>query len=93
MIFMKNTGKENKFRYDKVKIIWWDICTCEAAWVNEEEILDHDISVCQDVGYIYKKTRDKLWLFTSYSEDEDGMDVGNLTCYPRQVVKKIEVLK
>jgi len=47
MIFMKNTGKENNFRYDKVKITWWDICTCEAAWVNEEEILDHDISVCQ----------------------------------------------
>ena len=93
MIFMKNTGKENKFRYDKVKITWWDICTCEAAWVSEEEILDHDISICQDVGYIYKKTRDKLWLFTSYSEDEDGMDVGILTCYPRQVVKKIEVLK
>ena len=42
---MKNTGKENKFRYDKVKITWWDICTCEAAWVSEEEILDHDISV------------------------------------------------
>ena len=93
MIFMKNTGKENNFKYDKVKITWWDICTCEAAWVREDDILDHDISVCQDVGYIYKKTRDKLWLFTSFSEDEDGMDVGNLTCYPRQVVKKIEVLK
>ena len=62
---MKNTGKENKFRYEKVKITWWDIVTCEEAWVGEEDILDHDISVCQDVGYIYKKTRDKLWLFTS----------------------------
>ena len=50
---MKNTGKEKKFRYDKVKITWWDIVTCEEAWVSEENILDHDISICQDVGYIY----------------------------------------
>ena len=93
MIFMKNTGKESKFKYDKVKIIWWDICSSTESWIAEEDILKHDVSVCEDVGYIYKKTKDKLWLFTSYAEDRDGLEVGGLTCFPRKVIRKIDLLK
>ena len=93
MIFMKNTGKESKFKYDKVKIIWWDICSSTESWIAEEDILKHDVSVCEDVGYIYKKTKDKLWLFTSYAEDRDGLEVGGLTCFTRKVIRKIELLK
>lgn len=82
-----------KFKYQKVKLTWWDITSSTEAWVNEKDIEDNDVSICEDVGYLYKKTRDKLWLFTSYSEDDNGMDVGGLTCFPRGCVKKIEVIK
>ena len=82
-----------KFKYQKVKLTWWDITSSTESWVNEKDIEDNDVSVCEDVGYLYKKTRDKLWLFTSYSEDDNGMDVGGLTCFPRGCVKKIEVIK
>jgi hypothetical protein len=44
------------------------------------------------VGY-GKKLKDKLWLFTSYSFDELGMDVGGVTTFPMGVIKKIEVIK
>ena len=80
-------------KYKQVKITWWDICSSTESWIDEEDILNHDVSVCEDVVYIYKKTKDKLWLFTSYAEDEDGLEVGGLTCFPRKVIKKIEVLK
>jgi hypothetical protein len=93
MIFMKSIGKKITSKYPKVKITWWDICSSTKSWIAEEDILKEDVSVCTDVGYIYKKTKNKLWLFTSYSEDENGMEVGGLTTFPRQVVKKIEVLK
>nr|BAR15708.1 hypothetical protein [uncultured Mediterranean phage uvMED] len=82
-----------KIKYPRVKITWWDITSSTDAWVSEKDIEDNDISICEDVGYLYKKTRDRLWLFTSYSEDENGMDVGGLTCFPRGCVKKIEVIK
>ena len=59
----------------------------------EDDILNHDIATCSDVGYIYKKTKDKLWLFSSFSKDENGLAVGGLTCFPLGVIKKIEVLK
>jgi hypothetical protein len=45
-------------------------------------------------GYIFKKTKDKLWLFTSYSYDEDkSLSVGGLTVFPVKVIKKIERIK
>ena len=80
-------------KFKQVKITWVDICQCDEAWTPEKEILDHDVAECEDVGWIYKKTRDKLWLFTSYSEDEYGFSVGGLTCIPTGVIKKIKVIK
>ena len=88
---MKVGGK--KFKYPRVKLTWWDITSSPDAWVHESDIKNNDISICEDVGYLYKKSRDKLWLFTSYSEDENGMDVGGLTCFPKGCVKKIEIIK
>jgi hypothetical protein len=34
-----------------------------------------------------------LKIFTSYSYDGDKLTIGNVTVFPRSVVKKIEVLK
>ena len=67
-----------KFKYKRVKIIWWDICSSDEAWISEDDILNHDIATCSDVGYIYKKTKDKLWLFSSFSKDENGLAVGRV---------------
>ena len=80
-------------KFKQVKITWVDPCQCDEAWTPEKEILDHDVAECEDVGWIYKKTKSNLWLFSSYSEDEDGLSVGGLTAFPMGCIKKIEILK
>ena len=44
-------------KFKQVKITWVDPCQCDEAWTPESEILDHDVAVCTDVGYIYKKNK------------------------------------
>jgi len=89
MIFMTSS----KFNYKLVKITWWDIKSSEKSWLSIDEIENEDVAICIDVGYIYKKTNDKLWLFTSYSIDQTGTDVGGVTTFPVACIKNIEVLK
>ena len=86
-------SKKNKFKYKNVKVTWFDPCQSNEAWVSEEDILDHDVATCVDVGYIYKKTKSKLWLFTSYSKDSKGLEGGGLQCIPTGCIKKIKELK
>ena len=31
-----------KFKYKRVKIIWWDICSSDEAWISEDDILNHE---------------------------------------------------
>jgi hypothetical protein len=69
---MSNTGKKTTFNHKLVKITWWDIKSSEKSWIAEDEIMKEDIAICYDVGWIWKETKDKLWLFTSYSFDECG---------------------
>ena len=80
-------------KYKHVKITWYDICGSDEAWTHESDILNHDVAECTDTGYIFKKTKSKLWLVTSYSEDEDGLSVSGLTCFPMGCVKSIKVLR
>ena len=93
MIFIKNTGKENKFKYKRVKVIWQDIVT-DASWFNGlEDVEKLTFQYCEDIGYLFSKDIKTVKIFTSFNYDGDKLSVGNVTVYPRSVVKKIEVLK
>jgi hypothetical protein len=93
MTSIKKSGT-NKFPYAHVKLTWEDIQASSEAWIDESDVLKNDIAVCEDIGYIFKKTKDKLWLFTSYSYDEDkSLSVGGVTVFPVKVIKKIERIK
>jgi len=85
------TSKQKKFKH--VRVTWFDPCQSDEAWIPEEEILEHNVATCVDIGYIYKKTKSKLWIFTSYSRDNKGLEVGGLQCIPVGCIKKIEVMK
>ena len=82
-----------KKKFKHVRITWVDPCQCNEAWIPEDEILDHDVATCVDVGYIYKKTKTKMWIFSSHSTDSDGLEVGGLQCIPTGCIKKIEIVK
>ena len=93
MISMKNTGKEKKFKYKRVKIYWLDIVS-NSEWMTLDKEKDQVYSFCEDTGYLLHKDPKKVIIFASHSFDDDGsLTVGNTTVYPRSVVKKIEVLK
>ncbi len=84
--------KVNKFKYKRVRIYWIDIVSC-SEWMSLDKAKDQVYSWCEDLGYLLYKDQKKLIIFASYSFDDDGtLTVGNLTTYPRSVVKKIEVL-
>ena len=92
MISMKNTGKEKKFKYKRVRLYWQDICS-NSEWMTLEKAKDQVYSWCEDTGYLLYKDQKKVIIFASHSFDDDGsLTVGNTTVYPRSVVKKIEVL-
>ena len=87
-----NLKKVNKFKYRRVRIYWIDIVSC-SEWMSLDKAKDQVYSWCEDLGYLLYKDQKKLIIFASYSFDDDGtLTVGNLTTYPRSVVKKIEVL-
>ena len=91
---MKHGGimkKANKFPYKRVRIYWVDIVSC-SEWMTLDKAKDQVYSWCEDLGYLLYKDQKKLVIFASYSFDEDTLTVGNITVYPRSVVKKIEVL-
>ena len=87
---MKRT---NKFPYKRVRIYWCDIVTT-SEWTSVEKAKEQVYSWCDDIGYLLYKDQKKLIIFASHSFDDDGsLTVGNVTVYPRSVVKKIERLK
>ena len=96
MIFIKRGGsmkKVNKFKYKRVRIYWQDP-TSMSEWMSLDKALDQNFSWCDDIGYLLYKDQKKLIIFASHSFDDDGnLEVGNITIYPRSVVKKIERLK
>ena len=86
-------GTKPKFKYKRVKIIWQDIVT-DPSWYDDlKDVDDFTYSWCEDIGYLYYKDSKVVKIFTSFTYDENKLSIGNITAYPRSVVKKIEVLK
>ena len=86
-------GGTPKFKYKRVKIIWQDIIT-DASWFDSlEDVEKLNFQWCEDIGYLFSKDTKIVKIFTSFNYDGDKLSVGNVTAYPRSVVKKIEILK
>ena len=86
-------GIKPKFKYKRVKIIWQDIIT-DASWFDSLADVDKlNFQWCEDVGFLYSKDIKTVKIFTSFNYDGDKLSVGNVTVFPRSVVKKIEILK
>ena len=81
--------KVNKLPYKKVRVIWQDICSSSQWYDDLNDVDDFSFTWCEDVGYLYAKTTKKVTIFSSFSYDNGKLSVGNITCYPRCVVKKI----
>ena len=86
-------GGTKKFKYKRVKIIWQDILNDNSWFDSLDDVNQMTYAWCEDTGYLYSKDKKMLKIFTSYSYDGDKLTIGNVTVFPRSVVKKIVVLK
>jgi hypothetical protein len=81
---------DNKFKYDLYKISWEDILS-DSAWASDTEFDRMDVSHCISIGFIYKKTKDYVWIFSSYEIDNLGeITFGDRTVIPANNIKTME---
>ena len=85
--------KKKTFKYKRVKVTWQDIFH-DGSWFDTlEEVDEMSYAWCQDTGYLYYKDSKVVKIFTSYSYSSGKLTIGNVTAFPRSIVKKIEVLQ
>jgi len=53
-----------KFAYDLYRIEWEDICS-DSGWASEVEFNLMNVSHCISIGFIYKKNKKYIWIFSS----------------------------
>jgi hypothetical protein len=79
-----------KFKYELYKIHWEDILS-DSAWASETEFDRMEVSRCISIGFIYRKTKDYIWIFSSYEIDTVGeITFGDRTVIPAFNIKTME---
>ena len=79
-----------KFNYDLYKINWEDICS-DSGWASDAEFDRMGVSHCISIGFIYRKTKDYVWIFSSYEIDSLGeITFGDRTVIPANNIKSME---
>lgn len=82
-----------KFNYNRVEIIWYDICNAEGSWITEVEVLNHKLAECTTVGFLFSKNKSMVKLFSSWSYNLDGtIDYADVVAIPSAAVKSITVI-
>ena len=71
----------------KVVMVEWVDSTSESGWTHDHDL---DLSICKTVGFLVKKTKDKIVLIQSIS-DNDNVD--NKFAVPRVCIKSIKELE
>ena len=86
----KLTGTIHDYKFVKVK--WFDTLATN-EWMSIGKATRLQPAVCYSYGFKLKQTREKITIFADYSEDEDGLEVGNLNTIPTSWVQEIKVVK
>ena len=80
----------HKFKYELYKISWEDICS-DSGWADTNEFNRMDVSHCISIGFIFKKTKDYIWIFSSYEIDNASeITFGDRTVIPASNIKTME---
>ena len=84
---------DKKFNYQRVEIVWMDICNAEGAWLSESEVLNHTLAECTSVGFLFSKTRNTVKIFSSWSFNKDqSIDFADVVAIPAGCIKSITVI-
>ena len=80
----------NKFNYDLYEISWEDICS-DSGWASEVEFDKLSVSHCISIGFIFKKDKKYVWIFSSYEINDLGeINFGDRTVIPLSNITKME---
>ena len=80
----------NNFNYDLYRISWQDICS-DSGWATDLEFDRMDVSHCISIGFIYKKNKNYVWIFSSYEVDNLGeITYGDRTVIPLSNITSME---
>jgi hypothetical protein len=80
----------NNFNYDLYKISWEDICS-DSGWASDVEFDKLSVSYCISIGFIFKKTKKYVWIFSSYEINDLGeINFGDRTVIPLSNVITME---
>jgi hypothetical protein len=81
-----------KLPHKLYKIYWEDICS-DSGWASDVEFDRMSVSHCISIGFIYRQTKDYIWIFSSYEIDNLGeITFGDRTVIPANNIKKMEKL-
>ena len=79
-----------KFPYELHKIEWEDICS-DSGWASDIEFDRMEVSHCISIGFIFKKTKKYIWIFSSYEINDLGeINFGDRTVIPLSNVITME---
>jgi hypothetical protein len=79
-----------KFKHDLYKIYWEDICS-DSGWADSTEFERMNVSHCISIGFIFKKNKKYLWIFSSYEIDNLGeITYGDRTVIPLSNITTME---
>ena len=86
-------NKQNHFRYQRVEIVWYDICNAEGSWLTESDVLNHRCAECISVGFMFSKNRNTIKIFSSWSFNKDhSIDFADVVAIPAGCIKSITVI-
>ena len=60
-----------------VVVKWIDSGLCDSGWVEAKSYEKKSMPICYSVGWLYKKTKDKTILYSSYSLENGEYVDGN----------------
>ena len=74
--------------YPLVQVSWVDTLASN-EWMSIPKAIRLKPAVCYSLGYKLIQTREKITIFADYSQDEDGLEVGNLNTIPAAWVQDV----
>ena len=74
--------------YPLVQVRWVDTLASN-EWMSIPKAIRLKPAVCYSLGYKLIQTREKITIFADYSQDEDGLEVGNLNTIPAAWIQDV----
>ena len=76
-----------------VRVTWLDARDTETGWLPIKDILNAPLAVCQEVGYMVVKNKEKIVIMCSWCTDKDDNHGGGVIAIPTGWVTKVEFLE